>query len=192
MRPHLEYGMKSCSPNLVVDMNHLERIQRLLTGERHLPHEEWLQWLAVPCSDNGWPDYNLQDIHEPFGYWSEIAFPPSWSTPPKGSPLQGTPGCGPPPKDRSGISGDGCEIHEKGHVFHRYSPFCRCFQEKVGESLDRSLSPSNPLMEHSSPHLPTLTLHHTCTPPINNFHLHMLPNSMFCICGFFRLVVDYF
>ncbi len=28
VRPHLEYGMKACSPNLVADINHLEGIQR--------------------------------------------------------------------------------------------------------------------------------------------------------------------
>ncbi len=39
--PHLEYGMPASSPNLVADINHLERIQRLatklVTGMRHLP-----------------------------------------------------------------------------------------------------------------------------------------------------------
>ncbi len=41
VRPHLEYGMPACSPNLVADINHLERIQRLAarleTGMHHLP-----------------------------------------------------------------------------------------------------------------------------------------------------------
>ncbi len=31
VRPHLEFGMPACSPNLVADINHLERIQRLAT-----------------------------------------------------------------------------------------------------------------------------------------------------------------
>ncbi len=51
VRPHLEYGMPACSPNLVADINHLERIQRLstrlLTGMRHLPYEETLQGLGL-------------------------------------------------------------------------------------------------------------------------------------------------
>ncbi len=51
MRPHLEYGMPACSPNLVADINHLERIQRLATrletGMRHLPYEERLQRLGL-------------------------------------------------------------------------------------------------------------------------------------------------
>ncbi len=53
MRPCLEYGMLACSPNLVADINHLERIQglatRLATGTRHLPYEERLQRLGL-CS----------------------------------------------------------------------------------------------------------------------------------------------
>ncbi len=32
----------------------------------------------------------------------------------------------------------------------------------------------------------------TCTPPINSYHLYMLPNSPLYICGSFRPVVDYF
>ncbi len=43
MHPHLEYGM----PSLVVDINHVERIQRLasnlVTGIRHPCNEERLQ-----------------------------------------------------------------------------------------------------------------------------------------------------
>ncbi len=51
LRPNLEYGMPACSPNLVADINHLERIQtvatRLLTGMRNLPYEERLQRLGL-------------------------------------------------------------------------------------------------------------------------------------------------
>ncbi len=50
VRPHLEYGMPACSPNLVADINHLERIQRLatrlVTCMRHVPYEERLQRLG--------------------------------------------------------------------------------------------------------------------------------------------------
>ncbi len=46
VRLHLEYGMPTCSPNLVADTNLLERIQRLtvrlVTGMHHLPYEERL------------------------------------------------------------------------------------------------------------------------------------------------------
>ncbi len=49
--PHLQYGVSGCSPNLVADINHLERIQRLatrlVTGMRHLPYEERLQRLDL-------------------------------------------------------------------------------------------------------------------------------------------------
>ncbi len=43
-------------------------------------------------------------------------------------------------------------------------------------------------------HLPisTLPLHPTYTPPIISYHLYMLPNSLFYICGFFRPVLAYF
>ncbi len=51
VRPHLEYGMPACSPNLVADINYLERNQRLaiklLTGMRHLPFEGRLQRLGL-------------------------------------------------------------------------------------------------------------------------------------------------
>ncbi len=47
MRPLLKYGTLACSPNLVADINHLERIQRLatrlVTGMRHLLYEKRLQ-----------------------------------------------------------------------------------------------------------------------------------------------------
>ncbi len=47
VRSHFEYGMLACLPNLVADINHLERIQRLATrlvaGIPHLPYEERLQ-----------------------------------------------------------------------------------------------------------------------------------------------------
>ncbi len=51
VHPHLEYGMPACSPNLVADINHLVRIQRLatrlVTGMRHLSYEERQQRLGL-------------------------------------------------------------------------------------------------------------------------------------------------
>ncbi len=51
VRLHVEYGMPACSPNIVADINHLERIQRLatqlVTGMRHAPYEERLQRLGL-------------------------------------------------------------------------------------------------------------------------------------------------
>ncbi len=51
VRPHLKYGMPACSPKLVADINHLERIQilvaRLLTGMHHRLYEERLQRLGL-------------------------------------------------------------------------------------------------------------------------------------------------
>ncbi len=44
VRPHLEYAMQACSPNLAAEANCLEQIQRLATrleeGFRRLPYEE--------------------------------------------------------------------------------------------------------------------------------------------------------
>ncbi len=67
-------------------------------------------WHASPplrretaAATSGWPDYRLHDIHGPFGYWSELVFPPSCSKRPKRAPLQGTSRCEPPPKERVGI-----------------------------------------------------------------------------------------
>ncbi len=43
VRPHLECGVQGCSPNLMADINHLEKIQslatRLVTSLRRLPYE---------------------------------------------------------------------------------------------------------------------------------------------------------
>ncbi len=51
VRPHLQYGKQACSFNLVADINHIERIQRLatgwVTGMRHLHYEERLQRLGL-------------------------------------------------------------------------------------------------------------------------------------------------
>ncbi len=44
VRPYLEYGIPACSQNLVADINHVESIQRLVTGICHLPCEKRLQW----------------------------------------------------------------------------------------------------------------------------------------------------
>ncbi len=70
------------------------------------------------------------------------------------------------------------------------APSITCFQEKIGESLVRNLSPSPLLTKHSYPHFPTPP-NPTCTPPINSYHLYMLPNSLFYICGFLRPVVAF-
>ncbi len=51
-------------------------------------------------------------------------------------------------KVRTTAEGEGREILEWALGFRRYSYFCQNFQEDVGESLDRSLSPSPPLTEN--------------------------------------------
>ncbi len=51
VRPHFEYAMQACSPNLVAGADCLERIQRLATrlvkGFRRLPYEERLCRLGL-------------------------------------------------------------------------------------------------------------------------------------------------
>ncbi len=51
VRPHFEYTMKACSPNVVADADCLEQIQRLATrlvkGFRQLPYEERLRQLGL-------------------------------------------------------------------------------------------------------------------------------------------------
>ncbi len=109
---------------------------------------------TAAATTSGWPNYRLQDIHGSFGYWSELVFPSSRSTRPRRAPLQGTPGWEPPPRKRVSSFIEGCEILEQAPGFRR-------FQQKVGEGLNRSLSP---LTEHSFPHP-------AYTPHINSYHL---------------------
>ncbi len=111
------------------------------------------------------PSLSISFSLKSFGSWSELVFPLSRSKRPKWAPPQGTPMCEPSPKESVGIFGVGCEILEQAPDFRRYSSFCQWFQEKVGKSLDRSLSPAPPLTERSSPHFPTPS-HPTCTPLI--------------------------
>ncbi len=84
------------------EISHLERIQRfatrLVTGIRHLPYEERLQLLGL---------HSLQrrrlrdDLITAFKIFKGHQ-----------GPLQGTPRCEPPPKERINIHGEGCEILE--------------------------------------------------------------------------------
>ncbi len=54
VRPHLDYGMPACSPNLVADINHRERTQRLATslvnGIRDPTKGDSNGWALIPCS----------------------------------------------------------------------------------------------------------------------------------------------
>ncbi len=72
MRLHLKYGMPACSPNLVTDINHLKRNQRLatmlVTAIRHLP----IQRETAAATAMGRPDYRIEDINGPTGCGSEL------------------------------------------------------------------------------------------------------------------------
>ncbi len=161
-RPHLEYGMPACSPNLVADINHFKRNQRLaarlVTGIRHLPYEKRLQRRRLRT--------DLITAFKIFTCLLGTIRTPSHSTRPKRAPLQGTPRCGPPLKERVVIFGEGCEILEEAPGPCRYRSFCQCFQEMFGECFDKSLSPSPPLTEYSSPNshtTPIPLVHHAFT-----------------------------
>ncbi len=119
VRPHLEYGMPACLPNLVADISHLERIQRLatrlLTGMRHLPTKrDCSDWAFIPCRGDDFGMTSLPPSRYSRGFWILIrtCFPSSRSTRPKRAPVQGSPRCEPPPKERVGIFGEGFEILE--------------------------------------------------------------------------------
>ncbi len=94
VRPHLEYGIPACSPNLVAGIKHLERIQSLATRLRD-------DLIAAFKIFKG-----LLDIDP------NLFFLPPARRGLRGHPLQGTPRCEPPPKERVGIFGEGCEILE--------------------------------------------------------------------------------
>ncbi len=68
MRPILYNDKKACRENLVADINNLSRIQRLtswlVSGHRHVPHEERLQWLSL---------HSLQRRREMTGRYSKYS-----------------------------------------------------------------------------------------------------------------------
>ncbi len=187
VRPHLEYGMPACSPNLVADINHLERIQRLatrmVTGIRHLPTKrDCSGWAFIPCSGNDFGLFWIPNWRYSRAFW--ILILPSVR---RGlrrhpyKPLQGER----PPKKGVGIFVEGCAILEKTPGFRRNSSFCQYFKETVGESLDTSLSPSSPLAKNwSSISLPTPPSH-----PLTYIISICYPTPCY---GFFRTVVSYF
>ncbi len=172
--------MPACSPNLVADINHLERIlrlaTRLVTDMRHLPYEERLQrrklradLVAAFKIITGLLDTDLNYFFSSHPY----------KVPQGASHLQ---------RRGSAISVSGLKYLNKLLTSEVIAPSVNIFKKMFGESLDRSLSPSPPLTEHSSPHFPTPP-HPVCTPPINSQHLNMLPNSLYILCDFFKPVV---
>ncbi len=57
------------------------------------------------------------------------------------------------------------------------APLSQYFQETIGESSERCLSPSPLLTDHSSPHYPTPPPFHLHT-PINSYHLYIQSTSL--------------
>ncbi len=140
VRPHLEYGIPACLPNFVADIIHLERIQilgtRLVTDMRHLPYEERLQQLGLHSLQRRRLQANLITALKIFTGLLDIDqnlfFLPSARRGLRGHNYKVLQGASP-------AEGESCEVLELA------PGFSQCFQETVGESLDRSHSSSPPL-----------------------------------------------
>ncbi len=112
--------LPACSSNLVVELHHLERIQRLATrlqtGMRHPPLRREIAAAGLPflaaATTSGRPDNRLQDIHWSFGCSSRLVFSTFHRTRPRRAPLQGTPKWEPLSNERANVFGGGCEILE--------------------------------------------------------------------------------
>ncbi len=100
---------------------------RLVTDMRHLPYEGRLQRRRRLRAD-------LITAFKIFKGLLELVFPSSHSTRPKRAPLQGAPRCAPPPKEKVGIFGEGCEIRP------------RTMEKGLGESY-RAVEPGVPPSE---------------------------------------------
>ncbi len=131
----------------------------------------------------GRPDYHLHDINASSGCWSQLVFsPPPHLTRSKGSLLPGTPVCEPPPKNREDHFVDGCEVLEKAPVSVVTAPSVNIFKKRL-EQVWAELFPHIPHWlntnhpNHLPPPFPTWTL------LISSYHLYMLYNSLFCVCG---------
>ncbi len=94
-------------------------------------------------------------------------FPSSRSTRPKSHSLKVLQGASHRRRRGSAFSVRFVKYWNKASVFRCYGSFCQYFQETVGGSLDRSLSPSLPLTEHSPPPHPGFSL----PPPPSHLHI---------------------
>ncbi len=193
MRPHLEYGMPACSPNLVADINHLERIQRLatrlVTGMRHLPYEERLQRLGLDSSQRWRLRDDLITAFKIFKGLLDID-PNLFFLPPARRGLRGHPFKvlhGASHRRRRGLafSVRVVKYWNKLPASVVTAPSVNVFKKRL-EKVYKEVFPHPPhrLNTHPSPSP-------TCTPPINSYHLYMLPNFLLYMCGFFRPVVGF-
>ncbi len=74
--------------------------------------------------------------------------------------------------------------------YFRYEGFsCQAFPEDIEKGTDRGFTLLGRLQSHMRD---LLVKHLTCIPQSNSNNCYMLPNSLFCLCGFFRFVVAYF
>ncbi len=128
--------MPACLPNLMADINHLERIQRLatmlVTGIPHLPYEVRLHLLGLHSLQWRWLRVDLVIAFKVFTRLLDIDAKLSFFSLPLDAALEVL----------------------LLRVTPRYEP-----PPEVGESLNIILSPSSPLTEISSPLFSLLQLH---------------------------------
>ncbi len=96
MRPRFTYGMLTCSPNLVADVNQIQRLAiRLVTGFRHLSYEERLQQLDLHSMKRRgvwvYPSYTFKVFTGLLDVGPNLLVNFSYSVRPEGISLQDTP-----------------------------------------------------------------------------------------------------
>ncbi len=151
MRLHLDYGMPACSPNLDADINHLELIQRLAT-RLGLHSLQRLRLRADPIT-----------AFKIFTCLLDIDLNLFFLRPARRGlirhPYKVLQGASNHRRRRSASSVRVVKYWNKLSASVDRAPSVNVCKKSAGESLDRSLSPSPPLPEHSSPHLPTPLSH---------------------------------
>ncbi len=134
--------------------------------------------------NSAWPDYRFQDI-DPNLFFLPLA--------------------------RRGLKGHPCKVLQGASHRLRWEWFFSVRAEKYRYRLQASVVTTHSVKifkkrlenvwTQAFPHLPHWLNTHlsislprplpTCTRPITSYHLYMLPNTLFCLCGFFRAVVAY-
>ncbi len=134
-----------------------------------------------------WLDYRLQDIHGPFEYWSEPFFLPLARRGLRRHPYIVLQGVSYRQRRGSAFSVRVVKHRKKLPPCVVTTPSVNVFKKRLEEVWTEVF----PYLPHwlNTPSTPSLS---TCIPPINSYHLYMLPNSLFYICCFFRPVVAYF
>ncbi len=142
------------------------------------------------ATTSGWPAYRLQNIYEPFGYWSELVFLPSALRGLREHSYKVLQGASHRRSRGSSFSTRALKYWNKLPASVVTAPSVNVFKKR-SEKVWTEVFPH--LLHWQGTNLPIALLspHPTCTPPINSYHLYMLTNSLFYMCGLFRPVVAY-